>query len=680
MSSSLTTHADSLTTPDTLIWDDQGQPLSRRFGDFYFSRVNGLEETEYVSLQHNQLTARWQSLGPEQHFTIGETGFGTGLNFLATWQRWRQQAKSNPDLHFISAERYPLSPHDLSQALLLWPELAELAESLLEQYPLACQGFHRLIFDQGRVQLTLIFDDACHAFTHFDHPVDAWFLDGFSPAKNSEMWDAQLFTAIAQCSHQRTTFSTFTAASSVRKGLEAAGFEVNKAAGFSKKREMLYGHYREKLKQPSNRPWYARPSSLPIATNVALTTTTPRSVSIIGAGLAGASTAFALAERGCQVQLFERGAQPGCGASGNPQGVLYSKLPAQPTIHSRIHLTGYLYSLRLLQRLQKQGQLKQDGHWSPCGVIQLALDEKEAEKQRKLVTSGRYPAALVQAIDVENASRLAGYPLTAGGLLFPQGGWVSPADLCRQLLSHPNIHCHFNQPIDRIHFDPEQQHWQLHGPAGKLIHQTPQLVVANAHEANKFKQLTALPLKPIRGQTSAVYAPSSGLKTVLCGNGYIAPASNQQYCFGASFDLNDLDTRVREEDHLLNLEHIRQISPALAQQLSPQLAAARGRVGFRCAAPDYLPIVGAIADSSAFIRDYAELGKDASARCNTPATHIPGLFVNLAHGSKGMVTAPLAGRVLADMLLNEPPAIESELLQALNPARFIIKKIIKGTV
>ncbi|MEH6823960.1 MAG: bifunctional tRNA (5-methylaminomethyl-2-thiouridine)(34)-methyltransferase MnmD/FAD-dependent 5-carboxymethylaminomethyl-2-thiouridine(34) oxidoreductase MnmC [Motiliproteus sp.] len=667
--------ASVLSGIEPLRWDTLGQPLSRRFNDFYFSRVNGLEETQYVYLRHNQLPQRWQSLAPGQAFCIGETGFGTGLNFLSCWQAWREHAAPTSRLHFISVERHPLSQQDLRRALSLWPQLAEFTDALVAQYPPPCGGFHRLVFDQGLVQLTLIFDDACHAIAQLEPRVDAWFLDGFSPAKNPEMWSPELFKGVARSSHRNTTFSTFSAASSVRRGLEAVGFAVNKAPGFGKKRELLYGQYRPELMsgsdqprsdQPcSNQPWYAHPS---LAAD-------PASISIIGAGLAGASTAFALAERGCQVQLFERGAEPGCGASGNPQGVLYAKLPVAPTRSSRIHLNGYLYSLRLLQRQLSPGQ-----HWSPCGVIQLALDDREADKQRKLLQSGQYPDSLVRPISAAAASVMAGYPLTAGGLLFPQGGWVSPAELCRKLLNHPNIHCHFNQPIDSIQFDPARQQWQLRSPSGALLHQAATLVVANAHEAGHFPALAELPLKPIRGQTTSVSTQSSALKTVLCGNGYIAPAKQQRYCFGASFDLNDLDTRVRTSDHRHNLALIEQMCPALAQQLAPQLAAAQGRVGFRCAAPDYLPIVGAVADPAAYIRDYAALRSNAKARIDTPPTHLPGLFVNLGHGSKGLITAPLAGALLADIMTHGPAPIEPELQRALNPARFIIKRLIKGII
>ncbi len=662
-----------------LSWDEHGLPVSNQFGDFYFSRANGLEETGYVFLQHNQLPQRWQALKPDQAFVIAETGFGTGLNFLTCWQSWNQQPASTARLHFISVERYPLTTAQLTRALALWPQLAELAEQLLQQYPIIANGIHRLRFDHDRISLTLIFDDACHGLKNLNgQHVDAWFLDGFSPEKNPQMWTQALFSEIACSSAADATFSTFTAASSVRRALQSSGFTVERARGFGKKREMLYGLVHNKqatetlpTQQPnglSTQLWFDRPISSRSDPNIP--------ICVIGAGLAGASTAFALAQRGCKVELFERGSEPGCGASGNPQGVLYAKLPAVPTLHSRTHLSGYLYSLRILQQQLTAGQ-----QWSPCGVLQLALDDKQQAKNDALLSQGHYPNNLVLGVNPQQASQLAGYPLTQGGLFYPGAGWVSPAKLCQQLLEHPNIVCHFNQPVDSIEYQPAQQRWTLLNTQRQQIATATILVVANAHEAKQFPQLAQLPLKPIRGQTTSVAANSiPELKTVLCGNGYIAPANNQRFCFGASFDLHNHDSNISPSDHRHNLELVEQVCPPLASQLEPQLPAAQGRVGFRCAASDYLPIVGAVPDHDEFISAYAPLGKDAKAVIDTPPSHLRGLFVNLGHGSKGLITAPLAGELLADLILGEPLAVEHKLAQALNPARFIIKKLIKGAI
>ena len=652
-------------SPAQVHWDEQGQPLSDGYDDVYFSRASGLDESRYVFIEHNRLPQRWAQLSARDHFTIGETGFGTGLNFLASWQLWQEAAPKQAQLHFISVERHPLSASDLTQALALWPELEPLAKALAEQYPPACSGYHRLLFDQGRVQLTLMFGEATDCFNSLDGRVDAWFLDGFAPAKNPQMWSDKLFHSIALHSTTQTTFSTFTAAGIVRRGLRQVGFDVNKVKGFGRKREMICGQFDAKPAAALSKPWFDRPQSKPIA----------QQACVIGAGLAGASSAWALAQRGVQVQLFERGPAPGCGASGNPQGVLYAKLPAQPTRSSRIHLSGYLFSLRVLPQLLERGD-----SWDPCGVLQLALNEDEQYKQGKLVDRGAYPPTLVHALDADRASQLSGVRLSHGGLFYPQAGWVSPAELCQAMLQHPNITCRFNQPVSRIEQLSDQQGWQLFGDQQQRLLQTDTLVIATAHDANLIDGFEPLPLKPIRGQTTSLSATQTPLRTVLCGNGYIAPARQSRYCLGASFDLQDLDPAIRVEEHRSNLALIEQLSPSLAEQLLPLLDQAEGRVGFRCAAPDYLPIVGAVPDTAAYRCDYAKLSKDAKASINTPPTHRKGLYVNLAHGSKGMITAPLCGQLLADLVLEHPAALERELLEALNPARFIIKKLIKESI
>ncbi|TSA50585.1 MAG: bifunctional tRNA (5-methylaminomethyl-2-thiouridine)(34)-methyltransferase MnmD/FAD-dependent 5-carboxymethylaminomethyl-2-thiouridine(34) oxidoreductase MnmC, partial [Nitrosomonadales bacterium] len=164
---------------ELLDWRD-GQPYSRLYGDVYFSRTSGIEETRHVFLQQNRLDARWRNLTPGSLFTIAETGFGTGLNFLSAWQLWRETAPENARLHFVSMEKYPLSPVEFAQALALWPELATCSATLLDQYRAPCPGWRRLTFDGGRVTLTLLLGDARVTLPQLHAKVDVWFLDGFA--------------------------------------------------------------------------------------------------------------------------------------------------------------------------------------------------------------------------------------------------------------------------------------------------------------------------------------------------------------------------------------------------------------------------------------------------------------------------------------------------------------------
>lgn len=225
-----------------LHWDDQGQPLSSVYDDVYFSLLSGLEETRYVFLQHNRLSERFAALHSGDCMTVGETGFGTGLNFLCCWQLFEQQAPEDAQLHFISVEKFPLTAADLQQALALWPPLQDYSEQLLQAYKNIRPGRQTLLFAGGRVRLTLLVGDASVQLAQLDKQiVDAWFLDGFAPAKNPEMWTEELFGLLAQLSAPGATLATFTSAGFVRRGLQAAGFAMQRNKGFGFKRQMLSG-------------------------------------------------------------------------------------------------------------------------------------------------------------------------------------------------------------------------------------------------------------------------------------------------------------------------------------------------------------------------------------------------------------------------------------------------------
>ena len=226
-------------SPAKLEWRD-GQPYASTFQDVYFSSDNGLLETDYVFLQGNALQSRWQTL-KTLHFTIAETGFGTGLNFLSAVKLWLEVAPATAMLHYISTEKHPLSLQDLTSALALWPTLAEFSDHLLENYEKLLQGNQALDLFQNRVRLSLLVGDATTQLRQIHEAVDAWFLDGFSPAKNPDMWQTELFQQMARLSAIGSTFATFTSAGHVRRNLAAAGFNTQKRAGFGKKREMLQG-------------------------------------------------------------------------------------------------------------------------------------------------------------------------------------------------------------------------------------------------------------------------------------------------------------------------------------------------------------------------------------------------------------------------------------------------------
>jgi len=644
-----------------LDWDEHGQPLSRSYGDVYFSRANGLEETRHVFLAHNQIIERCQALPAGGRLVIGETGFGTGLNFLCAWQAFAEHAPRDARLHFVSVEKFPLALADLQRALALWPELAPYAEQLLAQYRALHPGFQRLLLDGGRVVLTLMIGDVLDCLPQLDAQVDAWFLDGFAPSKNPEMWTDALFAELARLSAPGATLATFTSAGFVRRGLIAAGFTVVRVKGFGHKREMLAGPFQAQQMQRTA-PWFARP---PLPTG-------ERQAVVIGAGLAGCATAASLAARGWRVTLLERHDDVAREASGNPQGVLYLKLSAHGTALSRLIVAGFGHTRRLLECLQR-GQ-----DWDACGVLQLAFDAKEAERQAKLATA--FPNDLLHALTKDEAEQHAGIALPAGGLFYPDAGWVHPPALCRQLVQHPLIELRPYQ--EALSLSRHNDRWRVDGPNGTLI-EAPVLVLACAAEIGRLLPDANLPLKRIRGQISRLPANSlsSQLRTVVCAEGYVAPPRDGEHTLGASFDFHSNDLAPSVAEHAGNLDLLREISTDLAERLDAQTldpATLEGRAAFRCTSPDYLPIVGPLADAETFTETYAVLAKDARQVPDASCPWLHGLYINSGHGSRGLITAPLSGELIAAWLENEPLPLPREVAEACHPNRFMLRKLIRG--
>jgi tRNA 5-methylaminomethyl-2-thiouridine biosynthesis bifunctional protein len=656
-------------------WDDQGRPHSRAFDDVYFSLEAGLAETRYVFLEQNRLAERFAALPAGGCLVIGETGFGTGLNFLSAWQLFESHAHPQARLEYLSVEKYPLTPADLRRALALWPTLAPCAEPLLEQYVAVHAGFQRLELAQGRVSLTLLIGDALEQLPQLDAEVDAWFLDGFNPAKNPDMWTPELFAQLARLSRQGTTLGTFTSTGWVRRGLAAAGFKMKRVAGIGHKWHIARGEY---LGWPSDvsppapaPPWFARPPASVVGSAAGADVQGERHALVIGAGLAGCASAASLAARGWRVTLLERHADLAQEASGNPQGVLYLKLSAHGTALSRLIVSGFGYTRRLLERLQRGND------WDDCGVLQLAFDEREAVRQAKL--GGAFPAELVQVLDRDEAQRLAGIELGQGGLFYPEGGWVHPPALCRLQASHPLIALQGHRHV--LELRREQGLWQA-WDGDRLLASAPVVVLANAAQVTALPQAAGLPLKRIRGQITrlAQTAGSQALKTVVCAEGYVAPARLGEHTLGASFDFHSDDLRPTEAEHRGNLELLSQISPDLHQRLAGEelaFEALQGRAAFRCTSPDYLPIVGPLAEAEAFEQAYAALAKDARQIPRTPCPWLDGLYINSGHGSRGLITAPLSGELIAAWICRHPLPVPLDLAHACHPNRFALRRLIR---
>lgn len=664
----------ALTTP-LLTWNE-GAPHSAAFDDVYFTRGDGRAETEHVFLGANRLPQRFAAWKAARPFVIGETGFGTGLNMLCAWACFEQHASPSARLHLLSTEKFPLTREALEQALGAWPSLAIYAQVLCAQWPAAVSGIHRLHLTE-RVTLDLHFGDTTERLTQLDGQVDAWFLDGFAPSKNPDMWQPALFSAMAARSRPGATFATFTCAGIVKRGLKAAGFSWKKVPGYGRKREMLAGSIEtppaDQRRQAT--PWFTPPPAAPA-----------KHVAVIGAGLAGSSVAAALARRGIQVTVVEREA-PGAGGSGNRQGALYVKLAAETNHQSRVYLSGLLYSQRWLSQLLLTQSSFTTPLWQPCGVVQLANSDKEARRQQRFNEQHPLPNDVVTAMENPALSDTAAIPINAPhGLFYPQAGWVRPKALCEHLLRQPSITLRQGDVVSLTHSGlPDSHHgWQLHLADGSTI-DADQVVIASADLANRFAQTCELPLQSVRGQISELRLPDTvaGPKRVVCAGGYVAPALDGVLTFGASFVPNNTTTNVTADDHQRNIDELRQTLPALVAELkqagielTPEHL--QGRAAVRAASPDKTPYTGPVPVAEAWRADYSRLAKDATRVPETHGKHHSGLWISTAHGSRGLASTPLCAEVIASRMCDEPMPLEAPLIDHLHPGRRIISAIIRG--
>ncbi len=651
-----------------LDWNEAGTPVSSDFGDVYFSNDNGLGETRYVFLQQNRLPARF-SHHDSDSFVIGETGFGTGLNFLATMQAFLEQAPQSGNgsrLHFISFEKYPLTQDDLRKALAAWPELGHLSQDLVAQWPLPVSGCHRLHFAGGRIRLDLWFGDIKDMLPQVPHRaeglVDAWYLDGFSPAKNPEMWTQDLFEGLARLARPDCSIATFTCAGFVRRGLIAAGFAMKKVKGHGSKREMLVGDRTDKLPQQTIAPWYARPAGR------------AGEVVIIGGGIASAMTALSLVERGRKVTLLCADGDPATGASGNRQGAIYPLLNGEHDALSRFYSLAFGYARQRLLALAERHPIA----FELCGVTQLGYDDKSAAKLAKM-NQGLFPSELMHPLSTAEVEQVVGLPCGHSGVSYPLGGWLCPADLTRAALKEAQasglLQVEYHTQVVTI--AEQTDAWHIESQDGRHW-QAPNLVVAAGHQLPALLPFAELPLYPVRGQVSHVptSASLSRLNTVLCYDGYLTPMHNDQHCIGASYGRNQSSLEFRAEEQIQNQVRLQACLPEQTWPAEVDVSGNEARVGVRCASRDHLPVVGPVARLQGLADHYAQLQHDQHNAQPLPLH--PGLYVLGALGSRGLCSAPLCGELLASEICGDPLPLAADLLEALHPARYWVRKLLKG--
>ena len=668
--------------------DDNGvtAPLSSEFGDVYFSKTDGLAESRHVFIDGNDLATRLANLRNFERFVIGEIGFGTGLNILAIWQLWQQIRPDNHShLHIITTEKFPLSKTDLEQALSVWTELAGLSQQLIDNYPPPLAGCHRLNWFDERLTIDLWLGDATSSLSQVtgQGKVDAWLLDGFAPSCNQELWSADLLAQIARLSKPHTTLATFSVASAVKQGLKHHGFTLAKRKGFGKKREMLtasfqpkltsanfcevYFRYNKKIKPffvtlPFTASFESRRRQRRKANNVKgfelpnfSAITKPLSVAVIGAGVAGLSSAYALAARGHKVTIFDK-AEPLAGASGNIRGFLAPKLTSLKRLETNLHAIGYLASCRFYPYLTAQTGIKilqATGCLDLLSHNRLQLDEVKD-----------FPPQFARLLTAEQAKAKVGYEV-GQAIFLPNAGLITTANFANAVLCHPNIsfqtekltyfqQAYFQQDSDQVLLTfTERQQFFDHVilcmaldtcdflPTIKRFNHSRGQVTWFAVDEHDKAQLPKLPLK--YGSYYASFNQNSKRHVML----------------GASFVRDTLDTAPAVADHQMNVADLADAVPDWVNNtdmftVEKNLPHWQGRASIRSQTVDYLPLVGQV----------WQAGYESKSR----------VWTFSALGSKGYAYAPICSELLAGLLCGEILPLANNMVNSLSPNRKVIRR------
>ncbi len=595
-------------------WKDDGTPVDDRVGDVYFSRHDGLEESRTVFLKGCGLPERWAG---RDNFTIGELGFGTGLNFLAAWQAWRvHRPLPGAWLHFVSFEGFPLDAADAARALSAWPDLGDLPAKLVAAWPERAKGVQRIVWPEDGVSLTLHLGEISTALPQSRLKADAWFLDGFSPAKNSEMWDAALWPELrARCS-RGAILSTFTVAGAVRRGLGEAGFEVAKVPGFAFKRERL------EVKFPGPEEtvpdmYGLRPYEPPVDR-----------VRVIGAGIAGACAARVLSDRGMDVEVIEAMSAPAGQASGNRLALVMPRLDAGDTDQARLLIDAYLAARRFYSG--RPGVVETE-------VAQRPKDEREADRIGKVLAD--------PPLGLENLEALAG-----GGQLHKGTLILEPRRLIASLMD--GIKVTYGRQFE----------------LADMQDGTPTLLAAG-HTLCKL-----LPWVNVIGRQGQVECASSALDAPpsAIASGHYALASGHDRLWGATFEAwSDGDVAASDAARAENMAALERLAPYWRQDAKSSVITSR--TGVRATTPDRLPLIGAVPEHGRAVEIFDGVRHGQKVRADAPL--VEGLYISGGLGSRGFTWAPWAGEILAAQLLGEPAPASESALQAVSPMRQILRDL-----
>lgn len=615
-----------LTPPE--LSEDGASIRSRRFDDIYFSPDDGLAETHHVFVDGNGVVDRLRASDASRPFVIGELGFGTGLNVLATWAAWEGAGRPVP-LRIWSCEAYPLTREQFigmqRRIAGRWPELASFAERLADAYPEPRPGFAQVPLEGG-LQLTIAFGDAHEMLRAAWFAADAWYLDGFAPSRNPEMWTPEVLLEVARLSRPGTTAATFSVASGVRTALARAGFDWHKAPGFGRKKHMLRARIEIPPDANSGKPWFAPPA--PARTGA---------VAVIGAGIAGATLARALLESGREVAVFDKDA-PASGASGNPAGLVMPRIDADDTPASRFYRDAFLFAAGFYAEMGEEV-------FCACGGI-ISTDP---EKARRVQEIGLWPRDVLQDKD--------------GQVLVPAAGVLRPRRAIASLLGETDV---IRSRI--MDHRADDAGWWLEDAAGSRFGPFAAVVLCPGADSEAGGRL---PVSASAGQVDVFEGPAP--PRVLTDGTYVAPLGDNVVA-GASYAPYDGGPLAPDAaDTEANLDAATRL---LGRSPGAHLDA---RVAVRATTADRHPLAGPLYEEGAAIAAYGGLAKGR--REEYPAApYQGGLFVLGGLGSRGLTTAPILASHVSSLVTGGVSPLAADTSGLVHPGRFLIRAIRRGEV
>jgi tRNA 5-methylaminomethyl-2-thiouridine biosynthesis bifunctional protein len=659
--------------PARIVSDADGTPRSADYGDVYHPSSGALAQARHVFLDGDALAARWRD---KARFVILETGFGLGNNFLATWAAWRADPGRCRQLHFISVEQAPPTRATLA-SIGRDATLAPLAEELARRWPPPTCNLHRLAFDDAAVELLLAFGAVDAWLPQLVADVDAFYLDGFAPARNPAMWDARLFKAMARLAAADATVATWSAARVVRDGLRGAGFDVEKAAGSEGKRDITRARFAPRFAPRRSPRVVAQSTSIARTSPIVARSqsdATPQVV-IVGAGLAGCALARALAERGCRSLVLERGTTVASEGSGNRAGLFHGVVHRGDGRHARFHRAAALVSATAVREAIEGDAVR----GNVGGLLRLEGGIGLAEMKSLLDAQG-LPADYVEALDAAAASALAGIAISTPAWHYPSGGWADPRGLAQSWLDRAGADAVLRLRCDVASLRRVGENWQVCDRDGAAIATAPAVALCNGDGVLAGAGSAPWPVRRQRGQLSGIAAsslpPAASPRLPIAGVGYVLPPIDGAIWFGATSSWDD-DPALRPQDEARNVERL---AVLLGRHALPPSPGAGGRVGFRFTSDDRLPIIGAVPASIAAAMAASGFVTAPTARFDQPrfVARAPGLFVLAALGSRGIASAAFGAQLLAAAIAGAPSPAEADLLDAVDPARFLSRRYRRG--